>query len=526
MSFITLSLKRRGKASFSPEEAKLRKEAKEDPFASVSILAREPIDFDLITQMTHMSGVATAGLSRDKLFEGTAELDYSTSKYFRRVHRVAKRLNYDYSRACEVVAEQVKRDNIQNLLLHFATALSSGESEADFLERETAVQLELYGKKYERDMESLQKWTDAYVALMVSTTLIVVITLVSMMIYPFGLSAIFGLAFIVMVATVAGAWIIWAVSPHEVKTHRLSRRSAEQTQMEALGVILITAAGAATALIWMLLGLGIAMIAGSMIVAPLGYLAWRDDQKIDKRDRDLSVFLRGLGGVMGASSTTVAEGLSRMNRKALGAMEGHVHRLYIRLSNDIQPEMTWLRLCGETGSELVTRAVRIFWDGIRVGGEPGAVGKLASEFAQKVSLLRQTRSLVANTFMFVVVPMHAALLAILLFVTEVMRIFGHQLQSVQDENLNSDIVQQAGVSGFITFANPDFGLITLFVTVAIILLTVANSFAPHAASGGHKFKFFAYLSVMMLMSGVAMLVIPGIVQGLFSKVSAGPPGTQ
>ncbi len=205
--------------------------------------------------------------------------------------------------------------------------------------------------------------------------------------------------------------------------------------------------------------------------------------------------------------------------------KAHVRRLYVRLKNDIiAGDDLGCAFAGETGSELVTRCVRIFSDGIRLGGEPGVVGKLASAFAQKVSLLRQTRSMVANTFMFVVVPMHAALLAILLFVTEVMRIFGDKLASVQDENLNSDIVQQAGVSGFITFANPNFGLITIFVTVAIILLTVANSFAPYAASGGHKFKFFAFASVMMMMSGVAFLVVPPIVQGLFSKVSAGPPG--
>jgi len=41
------------------------------------------------------------------------------------------------------------------------------------------------------------------------------------------------LAAIVMISTVAGAWVIFALSPHEVKTHRLQRRSAEQTQMEA-----------------------------------------------------------------------------------------------------------------------------------------------------------------------------------------------------------------------------------------------------------------------------------------------------
>ncbi|HXH22559.1 MAG TPA: hypothetical protein VNN10_11050 [Dehalococcoidia bacterium] len=522
MSFITRSLRLPGKVSSSPEEARARKEAKEDPFAEVSLFAREPIDFDLITQLTHMSGVATSGLARDKLFEGTAELDYSTSKYFRRVHRVARRLNYDYSRACEMVAEHVKRDSIQNLLLHFATALSSGESEAAFLERETEVQLELYGKKYERDMESLKKWTDAYVALMVSTTLIVVITLVSMIIYPFGMAAIFGLASIVMIATTAGAWVIFAVSPHEVKTHRLQRRSAEQTQMEAMAPVLITAAGGALAGIWMLFGMGLALIVSAVCLAPIGFLAWRDDQRIDRRDRDLAVFLRGLGSVMGASTTTVAEGLRRMNRKALGAMEPHVHRLYVRLSNDISPELTWLRLCGETGSELVTRSVRIFWDGVRTGGDPTVVGSLAASFAQKVSLMRQTRALVANTFMFVVVPMHAALLGILLFVTQVMRIFGEQLAAVQDENLSSDIVREAGVNSFITFAAPDFGLIGLFVSISIGMLTIANSFAPYAASGGHKFKFFAFAAVMMLLSGLAMLTVPPLVDGLFQRVAETP----
>ncbi len=523
MSFIKHFLRPNAKASSSE---RFRRDPKDDPFGSTSLFSRDPVEFDLITQLTHMSAAATSGLPRDKLFAGTAELDYSTSKYFRRVHRVAQRLNYDYSRACEVVAEQVKVESIQNLLLHFATALSAGESEADFLERETEVQLELYGKKYERDMESLKKWTDAYIALMVSTTLIVVITLVSMMIYPFGLTAIFGLAFIVLISTVAGAWVIWAISPHEVKTHHLARRSTEQQQMDALAVILITAAGASIAFVWLVMGLGLALITGAAILAPLGFLAWRDDQKIDRRDKDISAFLRGLGSVMSAGSTTVAEGLSRINRKALGAMEPHVHRLYVRLTNDISPELTWLRLSGETGSELVTRTIRIFWDGIRLGGEPSRVGNLASAFAQKVSLLRQTRGLVANTFAFVVVPMHTALLVILLFVTEVMRVFGAELSKVQDENLNSDIVRQAGVNATIAFANPDFGLITFFIAVVVFMLTIANAFAPYASSGGHRYKFVLFAAAMMLMSGLSMLGVPPVVHGLFDKVAATPTGFQ
>jgi flagellar protein FlaJ len=308
-----------GKGSSDPSAG--GRKVVEDDFGPQSLFSREPIDFDLITQLTHMSAVATSGIARDKLFEGTAELDYSTSKYFRRVHRVAQRLNYDYSQACEIVGEQAKIESVQNLLLHFATALSAGEPEADFLKRETDVQLELYGKKYERDMESLRKWTDAYVALMVSTTLIVVVSLVSMMIYPVGTMAIAGLAFIVMLVTAAGGWIIFSVAPHEVKTHRLARRSAEQQQMDRLAVVLITIAGPVFVLSWIVLSLGIAMILGALLLTPIAWLSWVDDAKIDKRDKDTPAFLRGLGSVMGAVGTTVAEGLARLNRRSLGAME-------------------------------------------------------------------------------------------------------------------------------------------------------------------------------------------------------------
>jgi len=511
----------RGKESSDPA-ASTRKIVKEDDFGPPSLFNREPIDFDLITQLTHMSAVATSGIARDKLFEGTAELDYSTSKYFRRVHRVAQRLNYDYSQACEVVGDAARDESVQNLLLHFATALSAGESEAEFLQRETEVQLELYGKKYERDMESLRKWTDAYIALMVSTTLVVVISLVSMMIYPVGTIAIAGLALVVSMVTAAGGWIIFTVAPHEVKTHRLAKRSAEQTQVDRLAVVLITLAGPVFVLAWLLFNLGIAMIVSAFLLMPIAWLVWQDDKKIDKRDRDMPAFLRGLGSVMGAVGTTVAEGLSRLNRRSLGAMEAHVRKLHVRLSNDLPPDLTWARLAGESGSELVTRCVRIFSDGIKVGGDPAAVGELASSFGQKVALLRASRSLVTSSFAFVIVPMHAALLGIILFVTEVVLIFGGKIAEVQDQSLTSDIVTEAGVGNAIVFAAPDAGFIRMLVVVSIIMLTAANSFAPYAAAGGHRYNIFTYAVFMMLISGLSYIIIPEVVQGLFASVAETP----
>jgi flagellar protein FlaJ len=495
---------------------------KDDNFGPQSLFSREATDFDLVSQLTHMAAVSTAGISRDKLFEGTANLDYSTSKYFRRVHRVAQRLGYDYSKACEVVADQARIETVQNLLLHFATALSAGESEEEFLARETEVQLDVYGKRYERDMESLRKWTDAYVALMVSTTLIIVISLVSMMIYPLGSMIIVGLAFIVMMVTAVGGYIIFTVAPHEVKTHRLKRRSHEQQRMEALGKVLIIMVGPIMAALWLVVHVGLALIVGGIVLMPLAYLAYVDDRKIDRRDGDLAAFLRGLGSVMGAVGTTVTEGLSRMNRRSLGAMEPHVRRLFVRLKNDLSSELTWARLAGESGSELVTRCVRIFSEGIRLGGDPKIVGNQAAAFALKVSQMRQTRSMIANTFAFVVLPMHAALVCILLFVMQVIAVFGDKISQVQSENINSETVRQAGVSTAISFAAPDMGFIGMLVSLNIVLLTLVNSFAPYAAGGGHRYGIFKFAFMMMIISGVAMLVVPWVVGSLFSSVAAPP----
>ena len=486
------------------------------------LLTREAVDFDLISQLTHMSAVSTSQMDRAKLFEGTGNLSYSTSKYFRQVHLVAQRLKYDYSRACEVVADTIKIESVQSLLLHFATSLSSGEPEEQFLLRESELMRQTYGKQYERHVETLQKWSDAYVALMVSATLIVVISLVSMMIYPFSPLSIIGLAGLMVCITFVGGWLIFTVAPLEVKTNSLKPRSREQERLGQLAKILLPGAALAGAGAGYLLGLGPALVIVGVVIAPVGVMAMIDDWRIDAKDRDISTFIRALGGVMGAASITATDALSRINRRALGSMEPGVRRLYIRLKNGVSSDLSWMRLASESGSELVTRCVRIFWDGIRVGGDPEKVSLLASEFALKIYLLRQDRKLVSTTFSFVAIPLHAVLMGILFFITEVVVVFGDQLNSVQQQSLEGGVAAEAGVSDALLFASPALGFLPVFVGSVALMLTAANSFAPYAAGGGHKLKLCLYAAIMMIISGVSMMLVPALVQAVFTSVSEIP----
>ena len=121
--------------------------------------------------------------------------------------------------------------------------------------------------------------------------------------------------------------------------------------------------------------------------------------------------------------------------------------------------------------------------------------------------------------------MHAALLGIILFVTEVVLIFGGKIAEVQGDNLDSDLIAEAGVSNAIVFAAPDAGFIRLLVIVSILMLTAANSFAPYAAAGGHRYKILNSAVIMMLVSGISYIAIPEVVQALFSSVSETPLGS-
>ena len=111
-------------------------------------------------------------------------------------------------------------------------------------------------------------------------------------------------------------------------------------------------------------------------------------------------------------------------------------------------------------------------------------------------------------------------MSILLFVTEVLIIFGSKMVEVQSQGLDQGIANDAEVSTTLLFTSPDMAFVRSFIIAVILILTAANTIAPYAAAGGHPYKLCLYASVMCFLSGVAMLVIPAVVQALFASVAA------
>ena len=483
--------------------------------------------FDLLSVLTYLSCLSTANVSRMQLFEAAAKLDYGPSPYFAQVANLVQTLGHDFAHACHVVSQTAVDDVMRQFLLRFGNSLASGEAESVFLERESHVHMEDYTNAYERDVESLRKWTDAFVALMVSTNLVVLVALISNMIYDMGSLLIVVVEGVVMITAGMGAYLLYRIAPFDPMIHKLKDKSQEQKLMSLLARILFPGALLMALLVYLVSqSTGFAFLVAGLLVLPVGVVTRMLETKVDSRDRDIADFLRSLGGVTAARGSTVINSLSHIDRRAIGSLEPELRRLLARVAVGISTGRAWSRFMAETGSELIHRVVRAFWDAIDLGGDPEKVGRFAADMALKVSLLRAKRKLVSSTFNYVIIPMHIALVGTLVFISEVVSAFNTKLVEAQaivgGENATTLNPEDIGIPGALAFQNFDTGFIKLMVLTVILMLTAVNAFAPRAAAGGHNFKMALFGAMTLCATGALLLLVPPMAANMFSDTLSQP----
>ena len=521
MSYSTSLLRHKEMAS-----SKKGKTVKPAPKNGKVAFNADLLPVDLFCQLAYMSSLATSRLPRNLLFDYAARLPYTSSRYFSEVNFMAKRLNYDYSEACRMVGERTKEAEPKALLLRMSGSLSSGETAADFLGREAFVLGEKYGEDYERRVEGLRRWTDTYVALILSASLIVVISVVSMLIFPQSPTMIAVLTWVMLMSTGLGVWIMYRASPKETKTHKLENTSRLQTLAQSLFKLVAIPACAVIlcAAFLMKLEMGLTMILLGLAIGPVGFLAYWNDKQIDKLDNEIASFIRSLGGITKAIGSTITEALGRMDQDSMGVLKPGVRNLVSTLAFGINPELCWRKFVEDTGSEQVNRSVRIFWDGIACGGDPGKTGGMASMFALKVSLLRNKRSMVAESFSYLCLAMHGILTLLLIGIYNVLANFSTAVSAMapagQQEGMAA--LAQLPAFAFFTQGNSQLQILNIMVTAMVLMLTMVNALAIKVVEGGSNLKILYYLGITAMLTGLCMTFVPNVVQGMFSTLKMGP----
>ena len=472
---------------------------------------------ELFYQLTYMSAIASSGISRNRTFQMATSLPIPPAQYFERVQLLVQKMGYDYTRACNSVGLETKSEAMASLLLRMGNAFTAGQQEMEFLSEEAKITGQIFEKEYERDLSSLTKWTDAYAAITVSSTLIVIINMTSSMIQTMGDGLMIGLVLTAAFTTAISGWVLSRAAPKEVIDLFTEEGPHAQRMALKLRYYSIAAVMAVCAPLY-LLGMpsGWLLIVCAAILLPLGIFSLVAGQEIDRKDREFGPFLRSLGAMAVSTGTTIGESSNRIDITSFPALEEDLTRLRRRLAASIDPELCWHRFAAETGSKLIAETVKVFNDGVKLGADPDIVALLAADYSSRTILLRAKRKVTASSFTWLTVVMHGVVAGLMVLIFEIVKNFSLKLQEATAD-LGNAATTSSGVA-MPMFSTPNIDLFRFTILSMIIVFSFINAFSISATDGGHKTKLAFYLAIMLALAGVCLIFLPDVVVGLF-KVS-------
>ncbi len=486
---------------------------------------------DLLFLNTYMASLAIANASRPEIFAYAANRkEYISAKYIAKVDMYVKKWNYSYSEALGIVADRTNNTIVKSMLNRYANAIDSGVPDDDFLKNELSTVRSVYRSQVEQGLEMLKKWGDAYIAMLLSGTVIAVTIMISIAIYsPQGLESTLNMAYaIILVICVFGNVLMYTSVPDDPKTHGLMERASKEQQtihaMEriivplALGaVIVMTLIGINAGLIFLLVGI---------LMAPLGIIGFIDDSNITLRDNDFSTFIRSLGAIMGGQGTTAVHALATIDKKSLTTLEPLVNSVYSQMNLGLDNKQIWDKFIGDSGSNLIYKYLNIYLDTIIMGGPPEPIGTVVGSSVLEQTLLREKKDMHSRSFIVLLAPMHMAMVAIFVVLFRIMLTLTGSVSSMMGKFAATAAISGGssaggvsagsalgGMSMFTNFPEKEMGN---FVVIILAIITISNIIAARIVGGGDRYMFYFYTALFCTLTGLILLIAPIGVNIFFS----------
>jgi archaeal flagellar protein FlaJ len=525
-----------------PDPAEI-KEGKQLPFASTienikealaQVTENKKMGADLLFMNTYMASLALASAARPEIFSYAANRkEYVSAKYIARVDTYVKKWGYSYSESLSIVAERTKNANLQSMLNRYANAIESGQPDDDFLKNELATVRSVYRSQVEQGIEMLKKWGDAYIAMLLSGTVIAVTMMISIAIYsPSGTQSTLNISYAIILAICFfGNVLMYQSVPDDPKSHGLTDHSSkEQQTIHAMERIIVPLTIAAVVVLGLLgVSAGMIYILIGVLMAPLGIIGFIDDSNITMRDNDFSTFIRSFGAVMGGQGTTAVYALGTIDKKSLTALEPLVNSVYSKMNLGLDDKQIWDKFIGESGSNLIYKYLNIYLDTIILGGPPEAIGTVVGSSMLEQTLLREKKDMHAKSFIVLLVPMHVAMAGIFVCLYRIMVVLTGSVGSMmaQFQNSSSAASASTGMAGGGVSANGALGGLNMFtnfpeqemgffVVVTLTIITISNICAARIVGGGDRYMFYFYAALFCTLTGFVLLVAPIGVNLFFS----------
>lgn len=485
---------------------------------------------DLLFMLTYMAAIITADASRPEIFAYTgARSEYVSTKYIYRADILVKRWGYSYVEALSNVAKKIENSMLFSMINRYSNAIESGVPDNDYLTGELETIRNVYKSTYDQGIEMLKKWGDAYISMLFSGALVGIIIMVSIAIYaPDDVQGTLMTSYLIIaLISVIGIITMYKAVPADPKTHRLPHGSPEQNMIHRMEKKIVPILCIIVFLL-LLLGMnyGLVLMLIGMLLFPLGIIAYIDDGNITLRDSEFPTFIKGVGAVQGGKGTTIAPAIQDIDKKSLPYLEPLINSVFSKLNLGLNEDRIWQRFVNDGGSYLIYKYLNIYLDALKLGGKADTVGLIVSSSMLDQILLRDHRHTISMGFMILLVPMHAMMVAIFLFLYHILVVMAdaiaEEMASLGEAGAALTSGQGASIAGamggsMFVFSNFDKDAIGFYVIIIITMLTISNVLAGKIVSGGDNALVYFYTSLICSVSGLLYIVAP-ILTGLFFQI--------
>jgi len=427
---------------------------------------------------------------------------------FTNLHMMLNRWSYKHHQACMIAATLVKDKAVKGFFLRLAQAIVVGTTVRDFMKIEYGKYTLTRQGEFQRMIEKLRGFSEAYSAILSAGTFLSVTMIVTggllgggfsgaTLVLTFGgvLAAAGSIALLVFLT--AGRMPLTIDSDAKPLGLKLIESIAKRSLIPILVsgptfllfMVMFTDVGESGD-IYMATSIAFLMPGAALLL--IGRLGYRWLNRVKRLDSYYPIFIKTLGDAASVAGS-LKNGLGLIVRNDYGPINPFLTRLVTRINTALKSELCWDQFAHETGSRLIATFTKLFITALSAGGKIIETAYAIFDATNEEIARRTKREQVGTFLKGLTAPLQGTLVSVMSLTAVLMTIFNRFAAFAK--------------GGYVVVAPVDPLMITLFAFAVGYSMAVVSGLTIYAAEGSSIFVFFNNTGILLTLSaGVGYLV--------------------
>lgn len=421
---------------------------------------------------------------------------------FSKASTLMKKWNYTLYKATQTVSTTIKEDTIKKFLQRLSYSLSMGIDLENFMKIEYEKLLETSSAEFDRAIERVKRYIEAYSALLTSATFLSVSMLLTSMIYGVNIEQVLTYSILMIAGTLVTIIFLMARTlPPDPILHNEELRPETLKLLEKINSILLIPCIVASILLFIsfsgktysensilsnLMPIPLSLIIGGLPLLIVGRMGKKWVKQVEKIDENYPSFVKSLGDAISVTNS-LKESSKILEINDYGALSKLIKRLRRRLEAGFEQNKSLNVLGLESLSNLVLKTIRVIADSILYGARSEVYAKSVYDYVIRHLIDRKKRRQTAGTLRGLVIPLQATLVSVSSLIATLTKILYRFSLLIYDWFPIMAVVHPTQVS-------------TYFYTI-ILVVALSSSVALYILEGDSKFTLTYSLGLLLTLSG-------------------------